>query len=291
MKKILLPVLAVLFSAGSAAQAMQVQGHRGSRGTRPEDTLPAFEEALRVGVDVLELDLGVTKDNIVVVSHDQHVNQTICLGPDGKKIETAPLINSLTLAELKKYDCGTLQNPKFPKQVPVPGTRIPTLAEVFELAAASKHPGADKVKFNIETKIDPGQPGNSPAPAPFAKLVVDLVKEYKLEDRVIIQSFDYRTLAEVNKLAPTIFKAQLTSDDLIAPKDAVNSSGAEILSPYFQWINKEIVELAHQNGIQVIPWTLNEPADWDKAIEYGVDGIITDYPADLIEYLKAKKLR
>jgi len=120
---------------------------------------------------------------------------------------------------------------------------------------------------------------------------VDVVKKYNLEDRVIVQSFDYRTLAEVKKLSSKILKAQLMSDDLVAPKDAVNSSGAEILSPYFEWINKDIVELAHKDGIQVIPWTLNEPAYWDLAIAYGVDGIITDYPADLIEYLKAKKLR
>ncbi|HNW43273.1 MAG TPA: glycerophosphodiester phosphodiesterase [Elusimicrobiales bacterium] len=291
MKKILFPIFAALFLAGGTLQAIEVQGHRGSRGTRPEDTLPAFEEALRVGVDVLELDLGVTKDNVVVVSHEQHVSPVICLDAEGKKIETAPLINSLTLEELKKYDCGTLKNPKFERQVPVPGTRIPTLAEVFELAAASKHPGADKVRFNIETKINPGLPGNSPAPADFARLVVEVVKKFNLEDRVIIQSFDYRTLAEVKKLSSKILKAQLTSDDLVAPKDAVNSSGAEILSPYFEWINKDIVELAHKDGLQVIPWTLNEPAYWDKAIEYGVDGIITDYPADLIEYLKAKKLR
>ncbi|OGS13056.1 MAG: hypothetical protein A2234_09655 [Elusimicrobia bacterium RIFOXYA2_FULL_58_8] len=291
MKKIIFSAFSVLFLAGSAAQAMQVQGHRGSRGTHPEDTLPAFEEALRAGVDVLELDLGVTKDNVVVVSHDQHINQVICLGPEGKPIEKAPLINSLTLAEVKQYDCGTLKNPRFPRQTPVPGTRIPTLAEVFNLAAASKHPGAAKVRFNIETKIDPGQPGNSPAPAAFAKLVVELVKQHQLEDRVIIQSFDYRTLAEVKKLSPRILKAQLTSDDLLAPEDAVNSAKAEILSPYFQWINKEVVEQAHKAGIQVIPWTLNEPAEWETAVAYGVDGIITDYPADLIAFLKAKKLR
>lgn len=291
MKKILFPVLSLLVLSGGAARALEVQGHRGSRGTHPEDTLPAFEEALRAGVDVLELDLGVTKDGVLVVSHDQHVNPAICLGPEGKKIETAPLINSLTLKELKKYDCGSLPNPKFPKQTLLPGTRIPALAEVFNLVAASKQPGARRVKFNIETKIDPGQPGNSPAPKEFAKLVVDLVKKHKLEGRVIIQSFDYRTLAEVRKLAPKILKAQLTSDDLVAPGDAVRSSGAEILSPYFQWINKEVVEQAHKDGIQVIPWTLNEPADWDKAIAYGVDGIITDYPADLVDYLKAKKLR
>jgi len=291
MNKILFPVLAVLFFAGATAQAIEVQGHRGSRGTHPEDTLPAFEEALRAGVDVLELDLGVTKDNVVVVSHDQHVSQLICLDPEGKPIEKAPLINSLTLVEVKKYDCGTIKNPKFPKQVPVPGTRIPTLAEVFDLAAASKHPAAAKVKFNIETKIDPGQPGNSPAPAAFARLVVDVVKKYKLEDRVIIQSFDYRTLAEVRKLSKKILKAQLTSDNLIAPKDAVNSSGAEILSPYYLWITKEVVEQAHKDNIQVVPWTLNAPAEWEAAIDYDVDGIITDYPAELIDFLKAKKLR
>jgi len=291
MKKIIFSVFTLLFFADGAARALEVHGHRGSRGTRPEDTLPAFEEALRAGVDVLELDLGVTRDNVLVVSHDQHVNQDICLGPEGKKIETAPLINSLTLEELKQYDCGALPNPKFPAQLPVPGARIPTLAEVFDLAAASKHPGASKVKFNIETKIDPGQPGNSPAPAAFAKLVADLVKKYALEERVIVQSFDYRTLAEIKKLSARILRAQLTSDDLVAPADAVNSGKAQILSPFFQWINKDVVDQAHKAGIQVVPWTLNEPADWDKALAYGVDGIITDYPQALIEFLKEKKLR
>lgn len=238
MKLLLSLVLPVLVFTGGAARAIEVHGHRGSCGTHPEDTLPAFEEALRAGADVLELDLNATKDNVLVVSHDQHVNQLICLDPEGKKIGTAPLINSLTLAELKKYDCGSLKNPGFPKQKQVPGTRIPALYEVFDLVAVSKFPGAAKVKFNMETKIIPGLPGNSPEPAAFARLVVELVKKYKLEDRVIVQSFDSRTLAEVKKLSAKILKSQLSSDILLTPKDAARSSGAEILSPFFYWINR-----------------------------------------------------
>lgn len=290
MNRIIFGILSAAALAAPAA-AIDVEGHRGSRGTRPEDTLPAFAEALRAGVDTLELDMGVTKDGVIVISHDQHINGTICLDPDGKPITEPPLINSLTLEQGKKYDCGALKNPKFPRQVPVPGTRIPTLAEVFDLVRASTEPAAKTVQFNIETKIVPALPGNSPAPAEFAKLFVDVVKKYGLEDRVIAQSFDYRTLAEVAKLEPRIRKAQLVSDNLVAPADAVRSANAEILSPDVQWITKEVVADAHKAGAKVIPWTLNEPAVWQYALDCGVDGIITDYPADLIAWLKAKKLR
>ena len=159
MKKIMLAVLLSSVSALSALESVKyidVHGHRGTRGTRPENTLASFREALRVGVDVLEMDMNVTKDGVVVISHEKSIGPDICLGPGGEKITQPVPIISLTLEELKKYDCGTIRNAKFPDQIPSPGEKIPTLAEVFELVKNSTEPAAAKVRFNIETKIVPG---------------------------------------------------------------------------------------------------------------------------------------
>lgn len=294
MKNISLALLALSLAVPASAEGVRriwVEGHRGSRGTHPENTLPAFEEALRAGAEVLELDMGVTKDNIVVVSHDPQVNPVICLGPEGKKLEAPVPLRSLTLAELKAYDCGSLKNPRFPEQVPAPGTRIPTLEEVFSHVKTSTHPAAARVRFNIETKIFPGEPLAAPPPEEFARLVAAALRKHGMEKRTVVQSFDYRTLAEIKKLAPSVKTAQLTSDNLLEPDSLVRGAGADIWSPYFKWINADIVKKAQKSGIPVVPWTLNSEEEWERAVAFGVDGIITDYPAKLVEYLKKRKLR
>ena len=294
MKKIIFIALIAsvsALSAGESVKRIDVHGHRGTRGTRPENTLAAFGEALRVGVDVLETDMNVTKDGVIVISHDRSVSPDLCLGPDGKKLESPAPIISLTLEEVKKYDCGTLINPKFPEQVASPGERIPTLAEVFELVKNSTEPAAAKVRFNIETKIVPGEPEMSPAPEAFAKLVVDTVARYGMAERTIVQSFDWRTLKAVKKLEPKIKISQLTEANLPDLVAVAKASRADIISPDFKWINKEVVDYLHANGIKVAPWTLNNKKDIDNAISWGVDAIITDYPAKLINDLKEKNLR
>lgn len=293
MKKLLLTLLvccAAAAGAEEAARKIEVHGHRGTRGTRPENTLAAFKEALRVGVDVLELDMNVTADGTLVVSHDRFVNTEICLGPKGEKPAANLAISSLNLAELKGYDCGTLRNPKFPKQVPVPGEKMPTLAEVFELVRRSTEPAAAKVGFNIETKIVPGEPEVSPSPEIFAMLVVEALKEHGMTGRTVVQSFDWRTLAEIRKLDPKIKLAQLTEANLLDPA-ALAASKAEVISPWFKWTTAEMVAALHKAGKKAAPWTLNDKKDWDKAVEYGVDAVITDYPEEFIAYLKGKKLR
>lgn len=286
-------LFAALLCCAPALQAgtIAVHGHRGSRGTVPENTLPAFEAALLAEADVLEMDLGVTKDGVVVVSHEPKVTPERCLGPDGKKLEQAVPIRSLTLAELKQYDCGTLLNPKFPQQLPVPGERMPTLDEVFTMVKASGYEAAPKAEFNIETKIFPAEPELSPSPAEFAKLVADVVKKHGLEKRVMVQSFDVRTLKEIKKIAPAIRTSQLTSEELADIVPALKSAGADIWSPNSKWITPEAVKEAHEAGIKVAPWTINTAKEWDAAIAAGVDAIITDYPAALVEYLQSKKLR
>ncbi len=291
MKKILFPAFAVLLFSCAAARAVEVHGHRGTRGTRPENTLPAFAEALRAGVDVLEMDMGVTRDDVIVISHEPAITPERCLGPDGKPPEKPLPIRSLTLEEVKKYDCGSLPHPKFPEQVPAPGARIPTLDEVFALVEASTQPAAAKVQFNTETKIFPSQPELTPAPAEFVKLMAGVVKKHGMQRRVILQSFDVRTLKEMKKLVPEIRTSQLTYEELVDIVPALKSAKADIWSPDYTWMTADSIKEAHEAGIQVAPWTLNTPKDWDLAIAEGADAIITDYPAALIEYLKAKKLR
>jgi glycerophosphoryl diester phosphodiesterase len=258
----------------AAGSRIEVQGHRGARGILPENTLPAFEYAIAQGVDVLELDMGVTKDNVVVVSHDSVLAAPICSGPrDGAHIR------DLTLAEVRQYDCGKVQNPRFPKQQTKPGTKMPTLDEVFALAPKGKF------LFNIETKITPQEPTLAPSPEEFVKLVLAVVRKHHLESRVILQSFDFRTLKAMKKIAPEIALSALFEGTPRSFVDIASDAGARIVSPEFSLVTPEKVSAAHKAGLRVIPWTPDTVADWDRLIAAGVDGIITDDPASLIAHL------
>lgn len=274
----LLPLLSM---AADPAPRILVHGHRGARAVRPENTLPAFEYASAQGVDVLELDVAVTADDQMVVSHDLRMNRKICRGPEGEV-----LIRKLTLAQVREWDCGALVNPNFPKQQPAPGTKMPTLDEVLALA------GRGTFEFNIETKMDQRNPDNCAEPAAFARMLVAAIKKHGLEKRVMIQSFDWRTLQAVKEIDPAIRRSALYSG---APRDFVSISEggaqAQIVSPLFTLVTREQVEAAHKAGLQVVPWTANRPEDWDKLIDAGVDAIISDDPAALIAHLKMRQRR
>jgi glycerophosphoryl diester phosphodiesterase len=254
-----------------------VHGHRGARALRPENTLPAFEYAIAQGVDVLELDMAVTKDNVVVVSHDPILHPPVCSGP---KPEAA--IHTLTLAEVKEWDCGRIQNPAFPTQQAIPGTRIPTLAEVFALASKGNF------KFNIETKIFADHPELSPPPGEFVKLVLALIRKHHLESRIILQSFDFRTLHAMRKIAPEIQQAALYEGKPKSFVEITKEAGADMISPQFKLVTPEQVRESHAAGFPVVPWTADTPADWDRLIAAGVDAIITDDPAGLIAHMKSR---
>jgi glycerophosphoryl diester phosphodiesterase len=267
--------LLVVAATAFAGERVEVHGHRGARALRPENTLPAFEYAIAQGVDVLELDLGVTKDGVVVVSHDSFLKAPICKGPKAEAV-----IYESTLAELRQWDCGAIQNPQFSRQQTVPGTRIPTLDEVFALAPKGKF------RFNIETKMEPEHPSWTPAPAEFVRRVLDVVRKHHLEQRVILQSFDFRTLQEMKKIAPELALSALYVGPARSFVEIAKEAGAGIVSPEYRLVTPEQVRLAHAAGLKVIPWTANQPADWDRLIAAGVDAIITDDPAALIAYLK-----
>lgn len=270
----------------NATRPIEVHGHRGARSIQPENTLPAFAYALDVGVDVLELDLAVTQDNQLVLSHNPHLEPELCLGPDGKKLKKPVLIRSLTLAQVQRHDCGSLQNPKFPKQTAVPRTPPPTLRQVFDLVLKRPGPERDLVRFNIETKIRPDQPNNTVGPKTFAKLVVEELRRNRMLKRSILQSFDFRTLTEARKLEPNLTLAALVEDPRIDLIELAQTLQPEIISPYHKLIDGETMQTLRAEGVKVIPWTANEPEIWDRLLEIGVDGIITDDPAALIEHLK-----
>lgn len=256
-----------------------VHGHRGARARRPENTIPAFKYAIEQGVDVLELDVAVTKDGIAVVSHDPLINATICSGP-----KTGIPIHTLSLAELHEYDCGAKRNPNFATQVPVPGTHIPTLDEVFDLSRGTK------VWFNVETKIFADHPEYTPGPEEFTQMILDLMRKHGIEKRVILQSFDPRTLRVMKKLDPSIPRAALFETDRDWPEVA-REFEATLYSPDYHLVTKERVAQAHASGLQVVPWTVDKQEDWQKMVDAKIDAIITDDPASLIAWLKEKGLR
>ena len=288
----------------SSGQALDIQGHRGARGLAPENTLPAFAKALEIGVTTLEMDCAVTKDGVVVVSHDPALNPDITRGPGGQWLaRTGPAIRSLTYAELRRYDVGGL-NPasayagRWPEQQPVDGTRIPRLADVFALVQGS---GNETVRFNIETKISPLAPGETTSPEDFARKLIAEIRGAKMEKRASVQSFDWRTLAVVQKEAPEIPTVYLTSvsgfmDNIQATGDSpwtaghrardhggsvprmVKAAGGAVWSPYSGDVTPEAVKEAQALGLKVVAWTVNDPAGMRHVIGLGVDGVISDRP-------------
>lgn len=281
MKWMLLLMLLALPLAAQSKKIL-VEGHRGARWVLPENTLPAFHHAMEVGADVLEMDAVVTKDNVLVMSHDLEMKPGICKGP----AELPRAIRELTLAQVKQFDCGWAPNPEFPAQQALPGTRMPTLDEVLgEMASLGTF------HFNIETKINPARPELTPSPEEFARLLVDVVRKHKVEARVIVQSFDFRTLHAVKKIAPEIRRSALLgmgSESFV--ETAKRAGDTPIVSPHFRLVTPEKVKEAQAAGLKVVPWTANQPEEWQKLIEAGVDSIITDNPQGLVLYLAERKL-
>jgi len=248
---------------------------------RPENTLPGFEYAISVGVDALEMDVAVTRDDVVVVSHDPKMNRSICRSPD----PPPRVIRDLTLAELERWDCGAVRNPRFRKQTPIPGARVPTLDQVLDLADRGHF------LFNIEIKSFPERPLLSPPPQRFAELVHQAICRHKLEKRAMVQSFDFRILHQMRRLAPEI---RLGALYVGTPKSFVaiaERAGAGIVAPYHALASARQVREAHAAGLDVVAWTANRPRDWRRLIAAEVDAIITDNPEALLAYLKETGLR
>lgn len=269
-----------------APRRIEVQGHRGARALRPENTLEAFRYALRVGVDTLELDLHVSKDDKLVVIHDGQVSPARCLTARGRRLKRPLRVRDLTAIQLRLFQCGRLPHPRFPHQMRSAG-HIPLFDEVAKLVLS---PAGRGVLLNIETKSVPGRPELAPPPKRFAELVVASLRRHGLLKRSTLQSFDYRTLAAARRLAPRLRIALLTDGQTLDYAHLASQHFANIVSPHHEWITARDVMLLHNLGVRVIPWTANSPAAWQRLVGLGVDGIITDDPAALLTYLRKRGL-
>jgi glycerophosphoryl diester phosphodiesterase len=308
--------LLLLTLLAAPSLAFDLEGHRGTRGLAPENTLAAFRRALEIGMTTIETDLAVTKDDVVVISHNPSLNPDLVRDPDGHWLTSpGPSIRTLTFAELRRYDIGRM-NPmsqyarQFPNQQGVDGERFPKLSELFDLAKASGKP----VRFNIETKITPKSGADTPDPAAFARLVIAAVRAADVGNRVTVQSFDWRTLLEVKRIAPEIETSCLTiktrDDDTVqqAPDGGpspwhaglalrdhggslpalVKAAGCRTWSMFWRNLTSKDLAAAHALGLKVLPWTVNERGDMRSLIDLGVDGIITDYPDRLRDVMAEK---
>ena len=286
-----LAIACVAALLGACATPFDLQGHRGTRGLRPENTLPAFAKALEIGVDTLELDTNVTRDDVVVVMHDTRLNPDVARGPDGEWLTArGPAVHELTYGELSRYDVGRLKPGTryaagFPDQAAVDGTHAPRLADVFALVREIRHGGMAR--------------------------------------RSTIQSFDWRTLAVVQRIAPDIPTVYLTSQqkwgDTVCTGEAkgtpaidpvacgespwtagvqlrrqgsvprmVKAAGGATWSPYYQDVDAAKIAEAHALGIAVVVWTVNDPEQMKRMVEMGADGLITDRP-DIFRSIDLKK--
>ena len=294
-------------------RSLDIQGHRGARGLMPENTLPAFARALSIGVTTLELDCAITRDGVVVVSHDSTLNPEITRDTTGENegcwINRADLpISQFTFDKLRRFDVGRIDPAsdyaaRFPQQQAIDGTRMPKLEDVFALARKA---GNHSVRFNLESKISPLYPERTAAPDVFAAALIKVIKNNGLTHRTTVQSFDWRTLLAVQRDAPEIATAYLSAqqpfmDNVcakagVSPWNAglhvsqfggsvgnpvprmIHAAGGVIWSPCSNDVDAASVIEARALGLKVVVWTVNTEADMRRMLAFGVDGIISDYP-------------
>ena len=266
--------------------AFDIEGHRGCRGLMPENTIPAMMKALELGVTTLEMDAVITKDKQVILSHEPFFNHEITTKPNGEFVneeeEKGLNIYTMSFPETQRYDVGLKPHPRFPRQQKLKATK-PRLSEVIDNVEASvKLKGMNKVFYNIETKCNPLTDDTyHPAPEEFVDLVMGIVQRKKIIDRVIIQSFDFRTLKIVNQKYPQARTAALIEDFDKRPLEKhLEELGfiPAIYSPAYSLVTKELVDKCHQQKMKIIPWTVNDKSTIDSLRNLGVDGIITDFP-------------
>jgi glycerophosphoryl diester phosphodiesterase len=310
--------LALLLACTGAAHAFDLQGHRGARGLAPENSLPSFAAAIQHGVSTLELDAAITRDGVVVVHHDLALNPAYARDAGGRWLEQASApIHSMTWAELQGYDIGRLKPgtryaEQHPEQKPIDGTRIPRLADLFDMVRKGGH---DRVRFAIETKLNPTLPEATLPPEAFATALVAEIRKAGMQSRVQIMSFDWRTLQVVQRIAPEIPTVYLTAqqrwlDNIGAgradgspwtaglqhaahgsiPK-MIKAAGGRYWSVFHGDIDAERVREAQALGLKVLVWTVNDAPLMQRIIDLGVDGLITDRPDIAAGVLAARGIK
>ncbi len=304
---------AAMLLLAPATQAFDLQGHRGARGLAPENTLAGFARALAVGVHTLETDIAISSDGVLLISHDPALNPDITRGPDGQWLAArGPVIFHTPWATLQRYDVGRLKPGTryaglYPEQQAADGERLPTLDALLALV---KKTGSATLRLALETKLVPNQPDDTAAPEPFARALVAALRAAGLAGRSSILSFDWRTLAVVQREAPEIATVYLTArqrwldnvgtgpatpwtaghalqDHGSVPK-MVKAAGGSVWSSYFGDLDAAQVKQAQALGLQVLAWTVNEPAHIEAMLDLGVDGIVSDRP-DRVREAMAKR--
>lgn len=308
-----------------AVASVQSYGHRGARGLSPENTIPAYHTAMAIGVDFIDMDIGLTKDGVVVVTHNEALNPDITKQANGQWVSNNhTYIKDLTFAQLQRYDVGQIKPGTeyaklFANQWPVPKTHIPSLAQVIDYAdAVSNH----RIRYQIEMKTDPTEPNATFSPDKIAKALATVMQEKGIVDRAEVQAFDYRCLIALQKINPKIKTAYLTQNDEDAhglydkdPKKAavwsaghtlneyggsipkmVKALGGSCWDPQDTMLTKKDLDEAHRLGLRVVVWhwvKKQSPPDVamiEKLLGWGVDGIITDRP-DILRGLMAARNR
>lgn len=260
------------------------QGHRGARGLSPENALNSFYKALDLGVNTLEMDVVISKDQKVVLSHEPWFSAEICSHPDGSPVTEAEneKINlyQLNYEEIIKYDCGKRGHPRFPEQVAAQANK-PLLTDIINKCDEyAKLKGLKLPNYNIEIKSEPKYYDvYTPQPDVFVSLVMKVIEAAGITKRMNLQSFDTNILEEINKSNPEVKLSYLVeNEDGVELNLKKISFKPDIYSVDYKLLKKEDIDLLHQKNVSVIPWTINEVEDMKKMIKFGVDGIITDYP-------------
>jgi glycerophosphoryl diester phosphodiesterase len=262
-----------------------LQGHRGARGLLPENTIPSFLKAIDYGVDTIEFDLVVTADNQILISHEPWFDHQISSKPDGNPVteEEQMMLNiyQMTYLETRQFDVGKRGHAGFPEQEPMEITKPLMRDAIVAIENYVEEQGLNPVQYNIETKSRPEWYGEYvPQPDEFSRLLYDELAELDILDRVIIQSFDPATLIAMREIDPDVVQAMLVyeEDQTIDRYVEILGYTPEIWSPHYELVTPELVAEAHDRGMTIIPWTINERDEMIRQLEMGVDGIITDYP-------------
>jgi glycerophosphoryl diester phosphodiesterase len=301
----------------------ELQGHRGARGLKPENTLPGFEVALGIGVTSVETDVHLTRDGVPVIYHDATISPRLCRlrrGQAAPDPATEPLVSSLTLAELRGYLAD--RNPdrkRFPGQdrtltrtaewfglqYALYAYTPPSLEELFRFVAhyantperdsptEEQRRRAGRVLFDLELKRVPYYPQtvndefDGEMPGLLERRVVEAVRAARVEDRTRVRSFDHRCVRAVKRIAPELAGAVLVAETApVDPAALARSAGADTYCPDYRFLDAAQVRGCHADGVRVIPWTVNDEADWLRLLDWGVDGLTTDYPDRLADFLR-----
>ena len=324
-----LPAQAADTNPNGTDNHFDLQAHRGGIGLTVESTLASFAKGIETGVSTLEMDLQITKDGREVITHDRKINGDKCRDTapvtpgDPKFPYVGKYIKDLTFAQVRSLDCGSSSLPQFPGQQASPGAKMPTLAEVFDLANRYR---ASQVKFNIETKVEAGAPEETAPREQFVDVALREINKAHMAERVSIESFDWGSLRLVKERQPGIRTVALTNKDFLQAGqpgkspwlggidaddfrgdlvDAAASLGFDAISPvhgtpqngtvtdanYVPNVTADMVSRAHAKGMQVIPWTVDDKPTMRALMDYGVDGIITDYPNRLRQVMAERSMK